>query len=115
MDIMGLFAAVYVTDLDRSLAWYAKIVGRDADHRPMPTLAQWVGVAGAGLQLFLDPAKAGRGRMTLVTPDVDKAKAELARNGVAAGETFRGDFGAIAEVEDPDGNLVTLAEPPKPR
>jgi len=115
MDVMGLFAAVYVADLDRSLAWYAKIVGRDADHRPMPTLAQWVGVAGAGIQLFLDPAKAGHGRMTLVTPDIEKAHAELARHSLKAGAIVRGDFGAISQIDDPDGNLVTLAEPPKRR
>jgi len=115
MDVMGLFAAVYVTDLDRSIAWYAKIVGRDADHRPMPTLAQWVGVAGAGIQLFLDRDKAGHGRMTLVTPDMDKATAELTRAGLKPGEIIRGNFGAIAELQDPDGNIVTLAEPPKQR
>lgn len=115
MDVIGVFAAVQVSDLDRSIDWYARLLGRQPDHRPMPTLAQWVGIAGAGVQLFLDPPKAGHSRMTLVTPGIAAAQAALAARSIALGEIFTGDFGAVASLDDPDGNTVTLAEPPKPR
>ena len=115
MDVIGMFAAVHVSDLERSVDWYARLIGRAPDHRPMPTLVQWVGIAGAGLQLFGDRDKAGGGVMTIVTPSVDDARALLARSAIALGEIARGDFGAVAAVEDPDGNRIHIVEPPKPR
>lgn len=115
MDVIGLFAAVYVSDMERSVEWYARLIGRQPDHRPMPTLVQWVGLAGSGLQLFDDRNKAGAGVMTIVTPSVDDTRALLAKSAIVSGETVRGDFGAIAALEDPDGNRINIVEPPKPR
>lgn len=114
MDIIGLFAAVHVTDLARAEAFYTTVIGRPPDHKPMPFLTQWVGLGGAaGVQLFLEPAKAGQGLMTLVTPDVDAAGKLLAQAGLRLGEIQRGPFGAVAQIDDPDGNRVFFTEPPK--
>lgn len=113
MNIMGVFAAAQVSDMARAEAFYMKLIGRAPDHRPMSTLTQWVGVAGAGVQLFLDAAHAGHSRMTFVTPDIDAARGDLTAAGLSLGEAFRGDFGAVAQIDDPDGNVITLAEPPK--
>lgn len=113
MDTIGVFAAVHVADLSRSEGFYTKLIGRAPDHRPAPFLVQWVNVAGAGVQLFLEPAKAGGGLMTLVTPDVEAAGKKLASAGLMLGEIQRGPFGAVAHIDDPDGNRVFLTEPPK--
>lgn len=113
MNVMGVFAAVYVAEMGRSIDWYTRLIGRAPDHRPMPTLVQWVNVAGAGVQLFLDADRAGQGVMTLVTPDLDAAGALLAARNIALGDIHRGDFGGVAGLNDPDGNRVTLAEPPR--
>lgn len=115
MNIIGVFAAVHVSDLARAEAFYIAVIGRAPDHKPAPFLVQWVNVAGAGVQLFLDPAKAGQGVMTLVTPDVEAAGKVLAAAGLQIGDIQRGDFGAVAHIDDPDGNRVFLTEPPKPR
>lgn len=113
MNVIGVFAAVHVSDIARAEAFYAKLIGRAPDHKPMPFLTQWVSIAGAGVQLFRDPAKAGQGLMTLVTPDVDAAGTQLAQAGLALGDIQRGPFGAVAHIDDPDGNRVFLTEPPK--
>ena len=51
MHIDYLFAALLVSDIERSEAFYAAMLGRNADDRPMATLVQWRGIGqGAGRQ-----------------------------------------------------------------
>ena len=78
----------------------------------MKGLVQWRDLGGAGLQLVLDTEKAGSSLITLVTPEMDRARRELARETITLGPDFRGDYAIIAQVTDPDGNNVTLTEPP---
>lgn len=115
MDIQGIYAAAYVSDLDQSAAWYGRLIGRAPDARPLPTMVQWRDSGSAGVQLFLDRSKAGASRMTIVTPAMDATRKTLAAAGIRLEHESTGDFGAIAQLADPDGNLVTLAEPPKGR
>lgn len=111
MQVIGVFAAFYVSDLEAAVQWYAKLLGRDPDHHPMETMVQWVGSAG-GVQLFLDPGKAGFGTATIVNPDLAEIRGALEAAGLELGAETRGDFGAVADIRDPDGNVIHLAEPP---
>lgn len=111
MSLIGVFAALPVSDLGTAAAWYEQLIGRAPDHRPMATLVQWVGPAG-GLQLFEDPARAGGGLATLVFDDLAARDAALAHAGISIGAITRGAFGAVATLEDPDGNRIHLTEPP---
>jgi catechol 2,3-dioxygenase-like lactoylglutathione lyase family enzyme len=113
MESQGIYAAVYVSDLDASSAFYARLIGRQPDDKPQDTLVQWRGWGSAGLQLFRDPSKAGRGVTTLVFPDLVTLRATLARAGVDVDEIKSGNFGKISHTRDPDGNTINLAEPPK--
>jgi predicted enzyme related to lactoylglutathione lyase len=113
MDVMGIYAAACVSDMERSVDWYSRLMGREPDDRPMPTLVQWRNPGAGGVQLFLDAERAGRSLITIVTPLMDKARAGLEAAGVVLGPDVRGDWGIIAQVNDPDGNRITLAEPPK--
>lgn len=113
MDVMGIFAVACVSDMERSVAWYSKLIGREPDDRPMDTLVQWRNPGAGGVQLFLDAARAGRSLITIVTPLMAKARAGLDAAGVKLGPDVAGDWGIIAQVDDPDGNRLTLAEPPK--
>jgi predicted enzyme related to lactoylglutathione lyase len=113
MEIIGLYAALYVRDLKAAVAFYTKLIGREPDDRPNDKLVQWRGFGTAGIQLFADSAKAGHGVMTLVVPDLDVVTTRLARSGVVSDDVLTGDFGKIAHIADADGNTVTLAEPPK--
>jgi predicted enzyme related to lactoylglutathione lyase len=112
MKVDGLYAAVYVSDIERASSFYARLIGRAPDDKPMDTLVQWRGWGSAGIQLFRDGTKAGSGVMTLVVPDLVALKNALGQAGVEVDAIQAGDFGKIAHVRDPDGNTVNLAEPP---
>ena len=55
---------------------------------------------------------AGAGRLTIVVPKMESARHALSEIGVSLSGEKQGDFGKIAQISDPDGNLITLAEPP---
>ena len=111
MQIMGVYAALCVSDLDAATQWYTRLLGRAPDHHPIETMVQWLTPVG-GIQLFREPERAGSGVMTIVTPDLTVTREELAAVGLDLGPETRGDFGAVAQIHDPDGNRITLAEPP---
>ena len=113
MDIQGLFAVACVSDMATSTQWYACLIGRGPDDRPMETLVQWRNLGGAGLQLVVDADKAGTSLITIVTPAMDRAREKLTAASLKLGPDIQGDFGTIAQIDDPDGNRITLAEPPK--
>lgn len=113
MKIDYLFAAIVVTDLDASENFYTKIIGRPPDDKPMDTLAQWRGVSNAGIQLFKDSAKAGHSMMTIIVSDVEKTAQLLKKEGIVLGKIRKEDTMRIAQLSDPDGNVIFFAEPPK--
>lgn len=78
----------------------------------MEGLVQWRSRGGAGLQLVLDPEKSGQSLITIVTPVMDQARQRLTAASLELEPDIRGDFGIIAQITDPDGNRITLAEPP---
>lgn len=112
MKIQGLYAAIAATDMQASEAFYTELFGRGPDDRPMDGLIQWRGVAGANIQVFLNAKNAGASMATIVVPDMDEARADLAKAGLALSPAQRGDYGRIAHILDPAGNQITLAEPP---
>jgi catechol 2,3-dioxygenase-like lactoylglutathione lyase family enzyme len=113
MNIQGLYAAVFVRDIATSSDFYSSVLGRAPDDKPMATLVQWRGFGSAGIQLFQDPSKAGKGVMTLVVRDLVATKSLLDAEKIKVDGIQQGNFGKIAHVKDPDGNVITLAEPPK--
>jgi hypothetical protein len=113
VEILQIFAVACVTDLEQSVEWYTRLMGRAPDDRPMEGLVQWRSRSGAGLQLVLDVEKSGSSLITIVTPEMDRARTRLAAASLQLEPDIRGDFGIIAQISDPDGNRLTLAEPPK--
>lgn len=112
MHCIGLFAVSPVQDLAAALDWYATLFGRAADDRPIPDLAQWY-LDGFGFQVMREPKRAGNGMATLVVTDIEAERERLAAVGIEFEPTVRGPFGGIAQLEDPEGNRLTLAEPPR--
>ncbi|MBC8007425.1 MAG: VOC family protein [Prolixibacteraceae bacterium] len=51
--------------------------------------------------------------MTLVIPDLDAVKSLLDAEGITIDKVVEGNFGKISHLTDPDGNVITLADPPK--
>ncbi|MGD9739219.1 MAG: VOC family protein [Bauldia sp.] len=112
MQIQGMFAVASVSDIEAAIDWYSKLMGRAPDQRPMDDLAQWMD-GTTGLQLRTDAWNAGHSLVTIVTPDIAAARRALEAEALELGPESRGDYGAVAEITDPDGNRLTLAEPPR--
>ena len=55
---------------------------------------------------------AGRGVMFLIVDDVAAGRHRLQGLGIVLGDDIKGDYSMLAQVRDPDGNLLTLATPP---
>ncbi|KIF68856.1 glyoxalase [Streptomyces sp. AcH 505] len=113
MDVARVLMVAPVRDIEAAVTWYERLLGRPADTRPMPSLADWHLTPGGWLQVFEDPEHAGTTLLNLEVPSLDKALSELNTRGLTTtpvqqgGKTTR-----IASLQDPDGNRVTLLENP---
>lgn len=112
MQIQGIYAALATANMDIAEAFYTQLFDREPDDRPMDGLIQWRNIAGANIQIFLDKLHAGSGRLTIVVPKMDDARQSLQQFGIYLTGESQGDYGRIAQMRDPDGNHLTLAEPP---
>jgi len=113
MRIQGIYAALAATDIAVAEEFYTKLFDRGPDDRPMEILIQWRNVAGANIQIFKDGENAGSSLCTIVVPDMADARASLQAVGLRLSGEREGSFGKIAKLNDPDGNQITIAEPPR--
>jgi catechol 2,3-dioxygenase-like lactoylglutathione lyase family enzyme len=113
MTVTHVLAVAPVRDVDTASAWYARLLGRPADARPMPGLADWYLAPGGWLQVFQSPEHAGSTLLNLVVDDLDASLAALADRGIETGPVQPGaESVRFAAAHDPDGNRVTLIENP---
>lgn len=112
MNLHKIYTALLTTDLAAAERWYTKLLGRGPDNRPMDTLVQWELFDQCGLALSTDDEIAGRGVMFLYVDDVAAERRRLQSLGIALGDDIEGDYSTLAQVRDPDGNLLTLVTPP---
>ena len=112
MNLQKAYTALFTSDLAAAEGWYTKVLGRAPDYRPMDTLVQWELFDEGGLALSTDDEIAGRGVMFLVVDDVAAERRRLQALGIKLGDDIKGDYSTLAQVRDPDGNLLTLATPP---
>ncbi|MGO4637028.1 VOC family protein [Mesorhizobium sp. 2RAF45] len=113
MRIQGIYAAIATADIAAAESFYTKLFDRGPDDRPMDNLIQWRNVAGANIQIIENQDNAGSSMCTIVVPDMSEARTSLKAVGLFLDNEQEGDFGKIAKLSDPDGNQITLAEPPK--
>ena len=112
MKLRKIYPALLVRDLAAAEAWYAKLLGRGPDNRPMDTLVQWELSDQAGLGLSTEVGIAAKGAVFFYVDDLPAERSRLRDLGIALGEDDQGEYSTLAQVRDPDGNLVTLASPP---
>ncbi|MFW6693422.1 VOC family protein [Streptomyces sp. MAR4 CNX-425] len=113
MNVARVLMVAPVRTLDTAVAWYERLLGRPADTRPMPSLADWHLTSGGWLQVFEDPGRAGSTLLNLEVSDLDAELAGLAGRGLSAGPVQTGGVRTrFAALDDPDGNRVTLLENP---
>lgn len=114
MRLRKMYASLLTKDLAMAEDWYTKLLGRGPDNRPMDTLVQWELFDQSGLALSTDKEISGKGVMFLYVEDVDAERNRLQSLGIEIGDNIQGDYSTLAQVRDPDGNLITLATPPSP-
>lgn len=112
MRLQKIYTALLVADLAAAEDWYTKLLGRGPDNRPMDTLLQWELFDNVGLALSTDDEIAGRGVIFLYVDDVAAERRRLHGLQIVLGDDIEGDYSTLAQVHDPDGNLITLATPP---
>lgn len=112
MKLQKIYPSLLATDLAAAEAWYTKLFGRGPDHRPMPTLVQWDSFDRAGLMLSDSEEIAGKGAAFFYVDDLAAERRRLQGVGIELGDDIPGDYSTLAQVRDPDGNLLTLASPP---
>lgn len=114
MPITNALASVAVTDLARSMTWYQKLFGRQADSRPMPELAEWKFEGGGWLQVYQLEARAGAGSVTLVVSSLEDQIEHLHEVGIDSGKTIMNEQAKVVMIKDPDGNSIAFAQPIDP-
>jgi predicted enzyme related to lactoylglutathione lyase len=112
MDVQKIYTALLAADLAAAEGWYTKLFGRGPDHRPMHTLVQWELFGQGGLMLSSSDEIAGKGVMFLYVDDLPAERRRLQGLGIVIGDDIPGDYSTLAQLHDPDGNLITLATPP---
>ena len=112
MNPQKAYTVFLASDLAAAEGWYTKLLGRGPDFRPMDTLVQWEFSDHGGLGISTDIEIAGKGVMFLIVDDVAGERRRLHGLGIVLGDDIKGDYSTLAQVRDPDGNLLTLATPP---
>ena len=107
------YPSLLTADLAAAEGWYTKLLGRGPDHRPMPTLLHWELSDEGGLMLSNSEEIAARGAVFLYVDDLAAERRRLGGVGIALGDDNEGEYSTLAQVRDPDGNLITFASPPK--
>ncbi len=116
---MSLVTAVhlYVTDLDRSVDWYTRLLGRGPaaayDEGENAHSAFFVLEEQTFLVLTWDPERGrqvgGAVRLELAADDLDHQIERLERLGLEGGSVTRTRFGTeVYDLADPDGHLVRI-------
>ena len=113
MNLQKAYPSLLTADLGAAEGWYTKLLGRGPDHRPMPTLLHWELSDEGGLMLSSSTEIASRGAIFLYVADLADERRRLDGLGIALGSDNEGDYSTLAQVRDPDGNLITFASPPR--
>ena len=108
MTSTHVLAGALVDDLAAAETWYATLFAREPDARPMDGLLQWHLPDGSGVQVFLDPARAGHGSLVLHESDLDATATRLREASVEHEGPEPGGGARLLRLRDPDGNSVVL-------
>jgi predicted enzyme related to lactoylglutathione lyase len=110
MSIKNALASVAVKDLKAAIQWYAQLLGKQPDSRPMPEVAEWKFERGGWFQVYQLQERAGCGSFTLAVSDVDEQVAQLTKLGIDTSQRSSGHKVKTLMIADPDGNHIAFAE-----
>ena len=110
MTIENALASVAVRDLGSAVRWYEKLLGKPADSRPMPEVAEWKFDGGGWLQVYELAERAGAGSFTLAVDDIDEQVSRVAELGIDTSRQASGVKVKTLMITDPDGNHIAFAQ-----
>jgi hypothetical protein len=110
MSIKNALASVAVKDLNAAIEWYARLLGKQPDSRPMPEVAEWKFERGGWLQVYQLPERAGSGSFTLAVSNIDDHVAQLTTLGLDTSQRSSGNQVKTLMIADPDGNHIAFAQ-----
>ncbi len=111
MPIVNAIASLAVKDLNSSIAWYEKVIGKSPS-RPMPELAEWNFERGGWLQVYQlsDRAGSGSGSVTLAVTGMEAQIAHLVNLKIDCTNVSEDERVKTVMITDPDGNHIAFAE-----
>ncbi len=114
MTVTHVFAAIPVADRDAAVDWYERLAGGAADLVPNEREAAWRLTETGWIYVVVDVGRAGSALVTILVDDLDGFLAGLFERGIEAGpvETIGSDV-RRAIVTDPDGNRLSVGQPPR--
>ena len=110
MSIENAIASVAVGDFASATSWYERLLGRRADSRPLPEVAEWKFPRGGWLQIYASAERAGMGSLTLAVTSVEQQSADLQRCGIEPGRPIVTATVKVVMIKDPDGNSIAFSE-----
>jgi predicted enzyme related to lactoylglutathione lyase len=112
MAINAVLAVIPVAEFDEACDWYAAFFGRQADQRPMDSLAEWHLIEGGVIQIFNDAEKAGRTTVNFFVDDLDERVARLTKLDISTTDPTVVASGRqrLVTCTDPAGNQLGLLE-----
>jgi catechol 2,3-dioxygenase-like lactoylglutathione lyase family enzyme len=105
------FTGLAVSDRDRAVEWYGRLLGRPPDILPNEAEAVWHVTERASVYVVAGGGRPGGGIALLVVDDLDGCLADIADRGLdpTTVQDLPG-VGRKAEFRDADGNTVALAQ-----
>jgi hypothetical protein len=110
MSIRNAIASIAVKNLNSASPWYERLMGRGPDRVSAPDAVEWICEQGGRLQLHQQPSRAGLGSVVLAVGNLDAEVLQLSKWGIGCGEVTRSSAARTLIIEDPDGNIIALAE-----
>lgn len=109
MAIDHVLAVIPTADIDAARSWYERLLGREADNRPMDSLAEWRITDTGWVQVSVDADRAGTALLNFAVDDLTAHLDALQDRGLAPGAIQTVNKGVqLSTITDPDGNTITF-------
>jgi catechol 2,3-dioxygenase-like lactoylglutathione lyase family enzyme len=110
---VDLFAGLAVSEYQRALAWYKRLMGSEPTFLPNATEAVWELAEHRYLYIAELPERAGRALLTVFVDDLDDRVGSIRTRGIqpAAQETYGNGVRKVI-YRDPDGNEIGFGGAP---
>jgi catechol 2,3-dioxygenase-like lactoylglutathione lyase family enzyme len=111
LQFAGAVLDLAVSDLDRAVAFYKVLIGRQPDLRPQVDQCEWRlhRDPEVAFRITADPLSAGHGKLAIGVADLATERIRLAEQWAELPPTTeKPNVIALLRLQDPDGNTVTL-------